>query len=74
MISHYSDFVFCSKWVYPGFYMVRDAEKLLTTKQYYTGQNMLMHKHPYIHASAIEAGFKSEKVSHMIEALLEHRT
>lgn len=54
--------------------MVRDAEKLLTTKQYYTGQNMLMHKHPYIHASAIEAGFKSEKVSHMIEALLEHRT
>ncbi|MCW4012810.1 MAG: hypothetical protein NWF07_07435 [Candidatus Bathyarchaeota archaeon] len=33
-----------------------------------------MHKHPYIHASAIEAGFKSEKVSHMIEALLEHRT
>lgn len=35
---------------------------------------MLMHKHPYIHASAIEAGFKSEKVSRMIEALLEHRT
>lgn len=53
--------------------MVRDAEKLLTTKQYYTGSNMLMHKHPYIHAAAILAGFKSEKVSHMIEALLEHR-
>lgn len=34
---------------------------------------MLMHKHPYIHAAAILAGFKSEKVSYMIEALLEHR-
>lgn len=32
---------------------------------------MLMHQHPGIHAKAIELGFKSEKVSKLIEAILE---
>lgn len=53
--------------------MVRDVEKLLTTKQYYTGNNAYMHLEPSIHATAILEGFRSEKVSLLVETLLEHR-
>jgi hypothetical protein len=42
-VSYYDDFIFCSKWVFPGMYMVRDVNKLVNTKQYYSGSNDLIH-------------------------------
>lgn len=65
--------MFCSKWCYDDFYMIRDVDKLLKTKQFYSGPNKDMHSYPYLHAKAIYEGFKSEKVSRLIEAILYTR-
>lgn len=68
---------FCSKWAFgntvASLNLVRDVDKLLSTRQYYAKQNRQFVSHPGLHAKAILEGFKADKVSHLIEDILSVR-
>lgn len=53
--------------------MMRDVKKIFTTRQYYTKQNKHILTHPILHPLAILEGLKTEKISHLIEDILEAR-
>lgn len=55
------------------FDICRDVMKLLTTKQFYGKSAETFLKYPGLHAKAIEQGFKAEKISRRIEAILKAR-
>lgn len=55
------------------FGLSRDVFKTLTTKQFYTKRNAEILQNPYIHAKAIYEGFKTQKVSRIVEEILQIR-
>lgn len=68
---------FCSKWCQGtstnDFHLTRDVKKILVTKLFYTKKNQLLLTRPAVHARAIYEGFKSEKVSRLVEDILQFR-
>jgi hypothetical protein len=50
--------------------MCRSVQKLMTTRQYFTGKNKHILADPYLHRMAILEGFESEKVSMLVEDML----
>lgn len=68
---------FCSKWAFGAqisdLQLTRDIAKCLNTRQYYGKQNKEIVRHPGLHAQAIRQGFLSEKVSHLIQDILQLR-
>lgn len=68
---------FCSKWAFghsvDTLNLIRDVDKTLSTRQYYGKQNRTFVSHPGLHAKAILEGFKADKISHLIEDILEIR-
>lgn len=77
LVTPWSDFDFCSKWSVGShtgdFDTVRDVDKLLYTKLYYSKQNQHILRNPCLHAKAIYDGFSTEGVSHLIEDILYWR-
>lgn len=76
-IGPFWDIEFCSKWSFTtdggleGWKMCRDVNKIITQKQMFTGSNMHILGNPVLHRLAILVGFKSEKLSHVIEDMLQ---
>ena len=68
---------FCSKWSFTvdgtleGWMMCRDVNKVLTQKQMFTGHNQHILGNPALHRLAILVGFRSEKLSKVIEDMLQ---
>ena len=78
-LASWDQFEFCSKIAYSidsqcsTLYMYRDYNKTLYHKQYYTGNNDLIHKMPAIHWQAILDGVVAEKASRALEDILKIR-
>ena len=76
--SFWWDFDFCSCFSYSSgndddWILVRDASKIIRTKQFFTNQNKAMLLNPVLHRLAIYIGVKSEQISHLIEDILLHQ-
>jgi len=75
-IGKFYEIEFCSKWsdskdgTLESWTMCRSVKKLMTTKQYFTGQNKHILSDPWLHRKAILDGFESEKVSRLVEDML----
>jgi hypothetical protein len=53
--------------------MYRDVKKVLFSRGSYTGKNQEILCRPWLHSTAIYEGFKTEKVSVLIEEILSFR-
>lgn len=76
-IGEFWEINFCSKWSFTidgtleGWRMCRDVKKIITQKQMFTGQNAHILGNPVLHRFAIWIGFRSEKLSKVIEDMLQ---
>jgi len=75
-IGEFYEIDFCSKISHSvdgtiaNWHFTRDPLKVLQTKQYVTSSNLQLLKNPFLHRKAIYEGFRSEKVSKLVEDML----
>jgi hypothetical protein len=79
LLTRWDKIDFCSKMFLcrdhkiEDLHMYRDVKKVIFSRTSYTGKNTEILCHPWIHSTAIYEGFKTEKVSVLLEKILERR-